>query len=49
MGAVEVTINVRDTQGTTIHTLEPVSMTVDDAGRLSKLSLRFLVDLDHLQ
>ena len=49
MRALEVTINVRDTQGRTIHTLEPVSMTVDDAGRLSKLSLRFLIDLDHVQ
>jgi signal recognition particle receptor subunit beta len=49
MQSVEVLISVRDSRGTTIHTLDPVSMEVDDANRLAKLSLRFLIDLDHVQ
>jgi len=49
MRSVDLTITVRDTKGATIHTLEPVSLEVDDASSLGKLCLRFLVDLDHIQ
>ena len=49
MRGLEVAIRIHDGGGETIHTLEPVSLSVDDAGELAKLSLRFVIDLDNLQ
>jgi len=43
---IEVAIRVKNAGGELIHTLEPVMFEVDDAGTMSKLSLRFAIDLD---
>jgi len=47
MRGVEVAVRVKDAGGETIHTLEPVMMEVEGAGKLTKLSLRFAIDLDN--
>jgi len=43
---VEVAIRVKDGGGELIHTLQPLMLEVEDIGTLSKLSLRFAIDLD---
>jgi signal recognition particle receptor subunit beta len=47
MDEVELVVHVRDSSGETIHTLTPVRVDVDRADELTKLSLRFSVDLDN--
>jgi signal recognition particle receptor subunit beta len=49
MHGLDVAIRIQDTQGSTIHTLDSVSLQVDDAGSLTKLSLRFVIDLENLR
>jgi signal recognition particle receptor subunit beta len=43
---IEVAVRVKNAGGELIHTLEPVLLEVDDIGTLTKLSLRFAIDLD---
>ena len=47
MRGLEFAIQVKDAGGDTIHTLDPVVLEVDDAGELTKLSVRFVIDLDN--
>lgn len=47
MRGIEVAVRVKDAGGDTIHTLDPVMMEVEGAGKLTKLSLRFAIDLDN--
>jgi len=47
MRGLQVAIRIQDADGETIHTLEPVSLAVDKADNLEKLSLRFTVDLEN--
>jgi len=42
---LDLSIRLRDATGNTIHTLEPVILEVDGADDLSRLSIRFVVDL----
>ena len=47
MRGLEFAIQVKDAGGDTIHTLDPVVLEVDGAGELTKLSVRFAIDLDN--
>jgi hypothetical protein len=47
MRGLEFAIQVKDAVGDTIHTLDPVILEVDGAGELTKLSVRFAIDLDN--
>lgn len=47
MRGIEVAIRVKDAGDNTIHTLTPVVMEVEGAGELTKLSIRFAIDLDN--
>ena len=49
MRGVRLALVIEDGGGQTIHTLEPVSMQVDDASQLRKLSVKVVVDLENLQ
>ncbi len=49
MGALQLAVRIQDVNGETIHTLEPVSLAVNKAGKLQKLSLRFTLDLENHQ
>jgi len=49
MRGLELAIHVQNANGDTIHTLHPVSVQVDKADKLRKLSLRFMVDLENRQ
>ncbi len=47
MRGLELAIQVKGAGGETIQTLNPVVLEVDGAGELTKLSIRFAIDLDH--
>jgi len=47
MRGLELAIQVKGAGGETIQTLNPVVLEVDGAGELTKLSVRFAIDLDH--
>jgi signal recognition particle receptor subunit beta len=49
MGALQLAIRIQNAEGETIHTLEPVSLAVDKADNLRKLSLQLTVDLENKQ
>jgi signal recognition particle receptor subunit beta len=49
MHGVQLAVRIQDRDGETIHTLDPVSLVVDKAGSLKKLSLQLTVDLENLQ
>jgi hypothetical protein len=49
MGALQLAIRIQNADGETIHTLEPVSVAVDKADQLRKLSLLLTVDLENKQ
>ena len=46
MRGLEIAIRVKNAGGDTIQTLNPVVLEVDGAGELTKLSVRFAIDLD---
>ncbi len=48
MRGLQVAIRIQGKNGDTIHTLDPVSLHVDDATSLHKLCLRFTVDLENI-
>jgi signal recognition particle receptor subunit beta len=48
MRGLQVAIRIQDEEGSTIHTLDPVSLDIDDASSLNKLCLRFSVDLENI-
>jgi hypothetical protein len=48
MRGLQVAIRIQGQNGDTIHTLDPVSLHVDDATSLHKLCLRFTVDLENI-
>jgi hypothetical protein len=48
MRGMQLAVRIQDERGDTIHTLDPVSLTVDDAAALRKLCLRFELDLENL-
>jgi signal recognition particle receptor subunit beta len=48
MRGLQVAIRIQDEEGSTIHTLDPVSLDIDDATSLNKLCLRFSVDLENI-
>ena len=47
MRGVQVAVRIHNQDGETIHTLDPVTVAVSRAGKLEKLSLRFIVDLEN--
>ena len=47
MRGLEIAVQVKDAGGETIQTLNPVVLEVDGTGELTKLSVRFAIDLDH--
>jgi hypothetical protein len=47
MRSVQVAVRIHNQDGETIHTLDPVTVAVSRAGKLEKLSLRFIVDLEN--
>jgi signal recognition particle receptor subunit beta len=49
MHGLQLAIRIQNADGETIHTLEPVSLSVDKAEKLKKLSLRFTVNLENHQ
>ncbi len=49
MGSVQLAIRIQNSDGETIHTLEPVSLAVSKADKLRKLSLQLTVDLENKQ
>jgi hypothetical protein len=49
MGGLQVAVRIQDSNGETIHTIEPVTVEVAKAGKLEKLSLKFTLDLENTQ
>lgn len=49
MHSLQVAIRIQAEDGSTIHTLDPVSFDVDEAEGLRKLCLRFSLDLENLR
>jgi hypothetical protein len=49
MRGLQLAIRIQGENGTTIHTFDPVSLTVDDAEGLKKILLRFSLDLENLR
>ena len=49
MRGIQVAIRIQGEDGDTIHTLDPVSLNVEDATALKKLCLRFSLDLENLR
>ena len=47
MRGVQVAVRIHNQEGETIHTLDPVTVAISRAGKLEKLSLRFIVDLEN--
>ncbi len=47
MRGLEIAVQVKDAGGATIQTLNPVVLEVDGTGELTKLSVRFAIDLEH--
>ena len=45
MRGLELAIRVKDAEGEVVHTLEPILTEVEEAGDLSKLTVRFILDL----
>ena len=49
MRGLQVAVRIQDANGETIHSLEPVTIDILRAGKLERLSLRFLLDLENTQ
>jgi len=49
MRGVQVAVRIHNQDGETIHALDPITVAVSRAGKLEKLSLRFIVDLENKQ
>lgn len=49
MGGVQLAIRIQDENGDTIHTLEPVSCSIDKASDLEAISLLLTLDLENTQ
>lgn len=47
MHGVQIAVRIQDAAGDTIHTLDPVSLRVEEARGLKRLSLRLTVDLEN--
>jgi signal recognition particle receptor subunit beta len=49
MRGMQIAIRIQDEGGDTIHSLDPVSVDIEDATALKKLCLRFSLDLENLR
>jgi hypothetical protein len=49
MRGLQVAIRIQNEGGDTIHSLEPVSLDIEDAAALKKLCLRFSLDLENIR
>lgn len=49
MHSMQVAFRIQDEDGATIHTLDPVSVEIDDASALEKLILQLTIDLENLR
>jgi len=49
MRGVQVAVRIHNQDGETIHALDPITVAVSRAGKLERLSLRFIVDLENKQ
>lgn len=49
MHGLQIAVRIQDAAGDTIHVLDPVSLLVEDAESLKRLSLQFTVDLENLK
>jgi hypothetical protein len=47
MRGLEIAIQVKNASGETIQTLDPVVLEVDGSGELTKLSVKFAINLGH--
>jgi hypothetical protein len=47
MRGVQLAVRIHNQDGETIHALDPITVAVSRAGKLEKLSLRFIVDLEN--
>ena len=48
MRGMQIAIRIQNEGGDTIHSLDPVSVEIEDATALKKLCLRFALDLENL-
>ena len=49
MRGMQLAIRIQNERGETIHTLDPVSLDVEDATALKRLRLRFGLDLENIR
>lgn len=49
MHAMQIAFRIQDKHGDTIHTLDPVSVAIDDAAAVEKLILQLTIDLENLR
>ena len=49
MRGMQIAIRIQNEGGDTIHSLDPVSLDIEDAAALKKLCLRFSLDLENLR
>jgi hypothetical protein len=49
MRGVQFAIRIQDKDGETIHTFDPVSLDIEEAGGLKRLSLHLSLDLENLR
>jgi hypothetical protein len=49
MRGMQIAIRIQNEGGDTIHSLDPVSVDIEDATALKKLCLRFSLDLENLR
>jgi signal recognition particle receptor subunit beta len=49
MRGLQVAIRIQNESGDTIHSIEPVSLDIEDAAALKKLCLRFSLDLENIR
>jgi hypothetical protein len=49
MRGLQVAIRIQNEGGDTIHSLEPVSLDIENAAALKKLCLRFSLDLENIR
>ena len=49
MRGMQIAIRIQDEGGDTIHSIDPVSVDIEDATTLKKLCLRLSLDLENLR
>jgi hypothetical protein len=47
MKGLQVAVRLQDATGETIHTLDPILLSVEECGQVDRLSLRLTIDLEN--